>query len=113
VLLRCLTKDLETRYPSAAALAHDLERLVRGETTDAQVAGRVARGRRAALALGVAAVVARTAESVLTLLFGSAFAADLQLVFLNPLAAEAAKGVAVLLLVWLLPALPPERNTKP
>ena len=55
-----------------------------------------------ALALGVAALLDRTAEGVLTVLFGSAFANGLQLVFLDPLAAEAAKGVAVLLLVWLL-----------
>jgi hypothetical protein len=44
----------------------------------------------------------RTAASVLTILFGSTFAAGLQLVVLDPLAAEAAKGVALLLLVWLL-----------
>jgi hypothetical protein len=55
-----------------------------------------------ALALGVAAVVDFTAEGVLTILFGSAFAAGLQLVLLDPLAAEAAKAAAVLLLVWLL-----------
>lgn len=55
-----------------------------------------------ALALGVAIAFNRTAESVLTILFGSAFAAGLQLAFLNPLAAEVAKGAAVLVLVWLL-----------
>src|SRR5262245_19463656 len=55
-----------------------------------------------ALALGVAAVVDFMAKGMLTLLFGSAFATGLQLVVLDPLAAEAAKGAAVLLLVWLL-----------
>jgi protease PrsW len=55
-----------------------------------------------ALSLGVAAVLNRTAASVLTILFGSTFAAGLQLAVLDPLAAEAAKGVALLLLVWLL-----------
>ncbi len=55
-----------------------------------------------ALSLGVAAAFNLTAEGVLTILFGRAFATGLQLVFLNPLAAEAAKGAAVLLLVWLL-----------
>ncbi len=55
-----------------------------------------------ALALGVTAVVDLTVVGMLTVLFGSTFATGLQVVFLDPLAAEAAKAVAVLLLVWLL-----------
>ena len=55
-----------------------------------------------ALSLGVAAAVDFTAEGMLTILFGQPAVAALQLMILQPLAAEVAKGVAVLLLVWLL-----------
>jgi hypothetical protein len=55
-----------------------------------------------ALSLGVANAFNLTAEGVLTILFGREAAMGLRLIFLGPLAAEAAKGAALLLLVWLL-----------
>src|SRR5262249_4923494 len=44
--MRCLDKDPAERYPSAAALAEDLERYINGEAVEARQTGLVQRLRR-------------------------------------------------------------------
>jgi WD40 repeat protein len=66
ICLKCLNKDPRRRYPSAAALAEDLERFLGGRTILARPAGPLERGwkwarRRPAEALLSAAVVLSTA----------------------------------------------------
>jgi serine/threonine-protein kinase len=70
IIQRCLEKDPERRYPSARALADDLDRHLRGEPVVARPqtalyrALRWARRRRAYVALGLAALVGVAAAAI-------------------------------------------------
>lgn len=73
ICVRCLEKSPERRYPSAAALADDLERHLAGEPIHARPVGRLERvwkwARRRPAAAGL---IATSSAAVLAMLIGSA-----------------------------------------
>lgn len=69
IVLRCMTRARDERYPTAAAVADDLQRFLARGDTDAAAVARGRRRRRAALVGGVGAALVALAGAV-TLAFG-------------------------------------------
>ena len=83
IVLKCLEKDPEARYPSARALAEDLRRFLNGEAVEAHTATRTyrlarfaVRHRRLLMVAGVAAVLLMAALTVAAVLGVVAWAAN-------------------------------------